>query len=675
MEAITEKNFKSSAKNEKSSELTLKIRKDLKASKAHLEGWRKEALTAYDFFAGNQWSQEDAAKLREQGRPTIVFNRTVRVVNAVAGLEVQNRQKVAYTPREMGDAISSELLTGAADWVRENCDAEDEESQAFKDCLICGIGWTETRLDYETDPDGAVIIERVDPLEMLYDPTARKRNLDDMRWVARVRQFNKDEFKQIWPDAEVTVQGDVNSNFWGLSGQQPIDVEEARFYRTNSGASFNKFDQDKIDVIQYQYWEREAFYRVDDGAGNIEEISEKDFKRVKPFIEAGNMTYLRQTRRKYKQAFVYGNEILEEGDSPISGFTFRPMTGLTDRNNNTWFGLLQLMHDPQMYANKWLSQILYIINSNAKGGYMYESGALKNPRAFSDDLARPDKNVELNPGGMDKVQLKPQPQYPSGIDRLLSYAVESVNELVGVNLEMLGVANRDQAAILEMQRKQAGVTVLADFFDALRRYRKEQGRVLADFILEYISDGRLIRISGGDLGKYVPLMKESLNFKYDIAVDETPTSPNQKERVFDTLVALVPQLMQAGIPIPPEILDYAPLPANLVQKWKGLIAESGPSELEQLADEIKVQLAELEVAKQQQGLQEQQAKTAKDEASAIKYTADAQKAQADTVKAVTDAELNRAKAQHELSLADLDYEKDRRANIASDLKILDELRK
>jgi hypothetical protein len=45
----------------------------------------------------------------------------------------------------------NELLTFGAKWLRQQCVAEDEESDALPDQVVCGMGWTETRLDYE-DP-------------------------------------------------------------------------------------------------------------------------------------------------------------------------------------------------------------------------------------------------------------------------------------------------------------------------------------------------------------------------------------------------------------------------------------------------------------------------------------------------------------------------------------------
>src|SRR3954464_9219953 len=67
--------------------------------------------------------------------------------------------------------------------------------------VVCGMGWTETRLDYEDDPDGAPKVERRDPLEMVWDSTARKRNLVDMRRLFHVcRNIPIEEARALCPN-------------------------------------------------------------------------------------------------------------------------------------------------------------------------------------------------------------------------------------------------------------------------------------------------------------------------------------------------------------------------------------------------------------------------------------------------------------------------------------------
>ena len=634
-------------------QLVKDINKSLQASRNHLKKWKDNARESYDFFAGNQWAAEDVQSLNKDGRPVIVFNRIPRVINAVHGLEVQNRQEVTYLPRTNGDVGVSDLLTGAANWVRDSCDAEDEESQAFKDCLMTGMGFTETRLDYEVDPDGAIIIDRVDPLDMLYDPTSQKRNLDDANWIARVKYYDKKDFIELWPEAEDEVQMDFSQD---PKGMQPHDATLAPFYINDQSSDAEREDDDMIQVVQYQYWIRETFYRVELLDGKIEEYDRKEFRKNRKLILATAPRYQKQTRKKYMQMFLVGDYILEKGECPVNGFTLRAITGLVDHTDGVWFGLIQLMKDPQRWANKWLSQTLHIVNSNAKGGYFAEEDAFVDNRQAEKSISSV-SITWLAEGGMGKIQKKEPPIFPSQIDSMLQYAVNSIAEIVGVNLEMLGMANREQSGVLERERKQTAITVVADFFDSLRRYRKEEGRILADFIIEYIADSRLIRIAGNGLGEYVPLEKDKLSFKYDIVVDESPTSPNQRELVFDRLVTLFPILLQANIPIPQDILDYAPLPAQLIGSWKKEIeAANAPNpEAEAYAKkekELRMQLAELE---------------------AKLKAADVEDTQASAFEKQTKSALNISKSAHEESLAGLDKAKDARENFKTTLDVFKNL--
>ena len=114
----------------------------------------------------------------------------------------------------------------------------------------------------------------------------------------------------------------------------------------------------------------------------------------------------------------------------------------------------------------------------------------------------------------------------------------------------------------------AGVlTVLAGMFDGLRRYRKEQGRLLAKYITEYLSDGRLVRILGGDgMERYIPLLKQDGALEYDVVVDESANTVNQKDKTFAILMQLMPALEKQGVPFSADLLEYTPLPAAMVEK-------------------------------------------------------------------------------------------------------------
>lgn len=635
--------FDNDTEAESDERILKEIRENIKKSKDYLNDWYVEARLAFDYFAGNQWTEEDRQKLNDERRPAIVFNRIPRVINAIAGLQIENRQELIYTPRTQGAAMASEILTGAADFVRDNCDAEDEETQAFKDSLQCGMGWVETRLDFDTELDGQIVIERVDPLEMAWDVTAKKRNLSDAAWIAREKVYSKKEFRSIWPDAEL----DLANSSTHPHGIQPHDATIAPWYIIDQ-SSKDQREKDKVRVIQYQKWVRVPFYRVQD-PNDIVELSVTEFKKMRKYIEAMGYKYIKQFKKVYKQYFVAGEQVLEKGDSPVNAFTFRAITGMSDRNRNYWFGMISIMKDPQQWANKWLSQTMHIFNTNAKGGYFAESGAFKDARQAERTISQ-NSITYVNEGVLVEGRITPKTpqQFPQGLDSLLQYAVGSVSELVGVSLESLGQEKTDISGVLAAERKRTTITIVADFFDALRRYRKEQGRVLADFIIDYLSDGRLIRIAGQGLGEYVSLVKDELDFPYDIVMDESPTSPNQKERTFGLLVQLLPTLMEAGIPIPPEILDYAPLPPSLVRQWQELINTPPDNSGEEMKEQMRLLLAQLEAANKEQ---------------------DVKNKQAQEIETQTKAALNIAKMGHEHTLAVRDVASSHKEDFRKDMEV------
>ncbi len=574
-------------------DIIARVKRARRDADAHLSKWREEAKEAFGFVSGDQWSEDDKARFLETMRQPVVFNRVAPMVDAVSGSEINNRQQVAYIPRQVGASGVNELLTGAADYIRDNCDAEDEESDAFLDSVICGVGCTETRLDYEDSADGNVRIDRVDPLTMSWDPAARKRNLSDACWVQRDSWMDPAEIKARWPDASDEldyVTGDASLHRDDGDGDEPHDSSMAWLYRKNQSGYDSKTGQ--LRVIHHQWIERESYWRVlDPSSGQIVEFSAERFQGLKRLIKSGLMPQIQAVERKrnvWMQAFVCGSILLETGPAPIrTSCSFKFITAKRDRNKGLWYGIVRAMIDPQRWANKLFSQILRILDANAKGGLMVEEDAVTNWRAFEEGWSQADSITKVRPGALSagKVQPRPPSPFPAEMNHLMGVSISGTRDVSGINLEMLGMADRDQPGVLEAQRKQAALGVLAGLFDGLRRYRKEQGRLLAKFISEYLSDGRLVRIQRGNgLEEFVPLVRDQTTFEYDVVVDESPTSQNTKERTFAILTQMMPMLMKAQIPMPPDLLDYSPLPSGLAEKWKRYIQQSQQQRQEQPPD-------------------------------------------------------------------------------------------
>jgi hypothetical protein len=587
--------------------------------------WYSEAFIDYGFEAGDQWKEDEVSALDEADKLHVTMNRVKPTVDVICGMEVTNRQEVQYIPRTTtaalpqvdpktgqpiqpnqadDDAEVSEGYTEVARWARDNCDAEDEESDSFRDVVICGMAWTNTEMDYESEPDGKIVISRLDPLDMGWDSTSTKRNLDDAkRYSQTKRDISANEAKSMFPDF------DLSSLHAGWAFESKIgegfdhDRELARNY---GNKNINNEQRTKVTMVIMQWCEIHTEYEVINPAdGQPLVLDAKKFRKIKKAAkEAGQeLTHKQVKSKKWMQATL-GNKVLEVGPGPCDhSSSFRCITGYRDRNKRQWYGIVRPMRDPQKWANKFFSVALEQIATSGKG-LMAEQNAFVDDKQAEREWAKTGNIAWLKTGAIGKVLPKPQPPLLTGLAELMQLSLSGIRDVTGVNQETLGNADRDQAASLEYQRRQAGVTILAAFFDNLRRYRKEQGRVLLYFIQNYISDGRIVRIVGETGPKFLQLMKQEGTIQYDIIVDQAASSPNQKEASWMVTKDLLPLMMQNGAPpsVMLEVLKASPLPESSVQKIKRAFERSqaeqkaqGPSMEEQkLGAEVKKITAEAE---------------------------------------------------------------------------------
>jgi len=612
-------------------DLIATIKAAVKEAREARRDWLTEAQRCYDFVAGHQWTDEELQALKDQLRPSVVFNLVEPVINVVAGLEVTNRQEVKYLPRTLDDAGPNEVLTGAAEWTRDECDAEDEESEAFLDMATCGEGWTDTRLDYEYDPDGGILTDRVDAMEMLPDPNSKKKNYKDAEFLVREKMVLVSWLEDTWPEKadEIDVaatttedsqaEGETHLNVVGDQYRSP----GTKAYGTTGGK------RREMKLTEYQYKKRVPYYRIQDPTtGEMAEFTVEQHDQLQQRAQAllgTRLKSIRQTKCVYHRAFAVGDVLLENRECPDPGsFTYKAMTAKRDKKKKCWYGLVRGMIDPQQWTNKFVSQSMHILNSNAKGGVVYEEGAVGDAKEFEQSWAHPSKPTKVAAGALTggRIQPKQPPAFPPQLDKLLEFSVGNIYRTSGVSPEMLGAVDREQAAVLEYQRKQAGVTILATLFDALRKYRKEQGRTLLYLIQTYLSDGRLVRIVGEAGMKYVPLTKQDGTAKYDVIIDESPSSPNQKEKTWSIIQGLLPLWIKTGQSIPQEFYDYLPLPQSLIDKMK----QPDPQK-QQEAQQAK-----------EMAIREKQAEIGKTEA-------EAKKAEAEALAKITDAGLKKAEIQ------------------------------
>jgi hypothetical protein len=603
------------------SDLVLWARQKMATCLEETQDWRSETTESYGLVAGDQWDPTVRNDLEADQRPIFTFNRVAGFIRGICGLETSTRSAATVFAREVNDSGVADVRNAAIRYVRESCDADDEESDAFKDMLICGLGWTETLFTTEEDPEGEIVIERVDPAHMRWDTSARKRGLADRRWNARIKWLPYETIRDVWGKKkadEIAATATTDTEFLEDLFGKAHDATEAHNYEAEGG---NIVHTKNIPVVQFQYVKTAYFMSFTNPlTGSVEEVSEDDYDEIAAKFAANGIVLdgARVKHRQYRQLIYSGGTELEEAELPCRGFTFNPITGIRDRNNGSWYGFIRDLMDPQRWINKFFSSMADVVASQAKGGLLAEADAFVDKANAENDWANPRSIVWLKRDGLQKIKERTNAGVPAGLNQLLDFTVASLPQVAGVNLEFLGMASREQPGVLEHQRKQAAIATLAEFFNALRLYRKQQTRVLLQFIDEFISDNRLIRIVGTKDARYVQLARAPGTLKYDIVVDEAPTSPDQKERTWIAMQQLLPVAANLGLPVPPQVLEYAPLPRALVDDWLKYAEEQGgmspqaKAQMQQMQEQLGALQKENQTLKTKQ--QENMAKLQMDQA-------------------------------------------------------------
>lgn len=604
----------------------------------HLSKWRREAKESYDLVAGEQWTDEDKQVYRDAERLPLAFNRIGPIIDAVSGAEVLGRQQVQYYPREIGDAKQNEDYTKGAVWVRDLCDADQEESDSFRDVFICGIGATETRLDYSEDPKGQMVIERVDPLELGWDATARKNNLVDARYIRRVKAMTKAEFRALYPGAQPDSQAPQNM------GSSVNHVGDEYAYADNQEHA----NPDLVYVREYQWFEREHVYVVQDPeTQQMMEIPEAEYRSVEEETSE-QFGGVRQERRRYHRMVVAGAEVLDHGPLPDGEFTIKFITGKRDRNKGTWYGLVRPLKDPQKWSNAMLMAIIFIMGQVSKGGAIAEEDVATDRTAFANSLTQPGVTW-VRPGALagGKIDIKPSQNFPAGLAQVMEYANSAMQGVTGINQELLGMVERDQPGVLEYQRKQAAYAILAQFFDSKTRYHKLQGRLMLKYITGYLAPaGVLFRITNPNgTSEYKPIPVAPDAAKFDVIVGEAPAGPNDKIKSWGVLQQLLPILTQT-IPVQDEfwqhVADIMPLNSALTESLKAALGRLGQQMAQQGPDPMAQAMAQAE-------LEEKGTKSQLNIASAAQKFADAEAKQAGVQMNALDV-INRVASQQPMNV-------------------------
>lgn len=580
------------------------FRKQREISKRGLSQQYENTESSWSFYNADQMTYSDRIQFMDtwgrKRRAVVNFNEVQPNVDAVAGFMAQNRRQakaIARLNQDQGQQVYSKNMNALLDYHRERTNADQLETDQDLDMLVNGYGAIDTELSYDignvtTMPNGEIVKKNLESSCVYWDPSAKSKNIADARWAGYWEDFELRDALQLFQDSD-------SDDFEEVSAEEPA----------NGGYIFNPYggiyskikldntvewtskESDMVRVFNHQWFEYETFYKAENPIYTSTDPLDASFIKMRLDIIKDKIKLPGDTKQDDMFAFDPTAETLtfdaatksklvkEFGDliTPIPfkrkvyytavcsgkhvftwfksvsqmGFSIKFKTGNWNKNRKMWMGMVNTLMEPQKYKNKALTELMFTIAANSKGGVMVEQDAVEDIADFESKWSKTDAVIVVNPGALAamKIQEKTKAALPTGLENIIALADQSLAKN-GVDPSFMGDISRDDTSgVLYKRRIRQVISKFARYFDSITLYQKEDCRLLLDLIPIWVENNRgaTIRMVGKDgSDEFFTLMEDNLAPEYDVDIQEASLSTDEKAETAVMLTQAGFNLIGAG---------------------------------------------------------------------------------------------------------------------------------
>jgi len=512
------------------------------------------------------------------------FNRIRRVINMVTGYQRKNRKATTVMPIEGADEHTADQFTSLMTWVANSTNMYHILSEAFEGALTTGMNLLSMWMDYRNDPlNGDLRIDNLSYNGFMIDQFFTKQDLTDCNFVWTRKYLSRIQASSLFPSRK--------NDIMEMSGGQKD--EKFDFLPEN----FNIRNPDLLSYDEFWYLDfRKQKVVVDSESGDmLEWTGPKDnldqFLRRFPQLKVKNID-----KQTVKLAVVIAGNVMYDGTNPynIDTYPFVPVLGYFEPDMPFYEykiqGMVRSLRDAQFLYNRRKVIELDILESQVNSGVkVLEDSLVDDNDAFMSGQGRALFIKKDAPQGMDSVQPIPPPGVPSSMIELSRLLGEEIQQISGVNEELLGSAEDDKAGVLSMLRQGAGLTTLQKLFDQLDLSQKLIGEKVIHLVQNNFMPGKVQRIIAEQPSQQ---FYNKAFQKFDAVVAEGMLTENQQKLQYIQYM----QLKQAGLPIPTELLlDVAPVVQKKELKEAVAKQEQQIAEAQQRQQQLEMALLQAQI--------------------------------------------------------------------------------
>lgn len=604
--------------------------------------FRREAMVDHEFYDGfGQWTEEEKRVLADRAQLPITFNQIKPTVDWVLGTEKKIRVDYRILPRGEEDAPAAESKTKLFKYVSDINNASFKRSKSFSDCVLAGVGWIDHGINNDSDND-PIVLTYEDWRYVWWDTLSVEDDLSDARYIFRGKWVDLDVACAMFPDRADVINASVVKAEGTQGGAMFLDMldpaddlrmsgamEHSMFSESQQYTGFFGFiggqasiePRDRVFLIECQY-RIPARKKVLKGEQLPTMLKNITFDESSPeqsaLVQMGVAHPVEQTKMEMRSMIFCNDYVLQDCESPFrhGRFSLVPIWGFRRKKDNTPYGIVRNLRDPQKDLNKRRSKALYLLSANRVKA---DADAIDNTNQSWSDIVqeanRPDGLILQNPRSVRGIEIENDARMAREHVDLMEQDAKYIQSASGVTDELMGRDTNAVSGKAIIARQEQGGVVTTAFFDNLKMAFKLSGEILLSLIEQYYTEAQKVRITGGENGRppeFMPINQydpatgqvfgDITANQADFVISEQDYSATIRRAMFDSMTEMIKNMPpEVSIQLLDLIFDLSDLPGKekFVDRIRGMNGQKGADGGQMTPEEQAQQQAEAAQAQQQ----------------------------------------------------------------------------
>lgn len=522
-----------------------------------------------DYYDSQQWTPDEAAKIRKRGQNPVVYNEIAPTVNWLLGTERRTRRDfkvLARNERTKEATADAEVKTKLLKYLEDVNRVPFERSRAFDDAVKAGVGWIEVGIT--ADPEDEPLYQRTESWRnCLHDSLGSTRpDMQDGRYFFRFKEVDLDIAKTFFPDHEqeldrACTQGDLRmfgdeewNGAWPTARVGGVEDLPMRWLNYNPESDVLN-PRNRVSLVECWY---KAPTRETTGAPG----SSQD-----------------RVRMQMRVAIFTRHDLLLDMESPYrhNKFPFVPVWCYRRKSDNLPYGVIRNIRGPQDMLNKRMSKAAFLMSVNQ---IRMEKGALDRDAMDEDELrdeaAAPDGVLVFKDGALSggKVQFREHGDLAVGHVQMAERDSQAIRSVSGVTMENRGEGSNGQSGKAIIAKQDQGQMVTAEIFDNQLLAHQLEGELVVANIEQHYTDEKTFAVTGdrykldyNTINQRDPVTGQVLNdvtrHKATFVIGEAPWRQSLAAAAFESAMNMLGQLA----PVAPNVVTAI---IDLVFEWGDL---------------------------------------------------------------------------------------------------------